>query len=88
MSSQALFLRATMLSELKRYEEAIADFDQAIKLKPDYVDVYGGGGKAYQMTGDKQKAIADYRKMLKLAQKPADKQTAQKELEKLGADQK
>ena len=42
------------------YDKAIADYTEAIRLKPDYAYAYYGRGKAYAEKGDLDKAIADY----------------------------
>ena len=42
------------------YERAIADFDQAISLNPDYADAYYNRGLAYKYQGDYERAIADF----------------------------
>jgi tetratricopeptide (TPR) repeat protein len=50
---------------------AIADFTQAIKLKPDYVEAYYLRGRLLQST-DKAGALADYNQAIKLNPKFAD----------------
>ncbi len=46
------------------YKRAIADYDKAIQLKPDYVEAYYNRGLAY--VGDPGRAIADYDKAIQL----------------------
>ena len=36
----ALSYRGVALQELKRYKEALINYDRAITLKPDYIDAY------------------------------------------------
>ncbi len=45
---------------------AIADKNQAIKLKPDYADAYYNRGLAKYNLGDNQGAIVDYNQAIKL----------------------
>ena len=45
---------------------AIADYNQAIKLKPDYADAYYNRGLAKYNLGDNQGAIVDYNQAIKL----------------------
>ena len=48
------------------YERAIADFDQAIELKPDDADAYFNRGVVYYYKGDYDHAIAEYDQAIKL----------------------
>jgi tetratricopeptide (TPR) repeat protein len=47
-------------------EGAIADFDEAIKLKPDDILAYNNRSVAKRMKGDLEGAIADYSKVIEL----------------------
>jgi serine/threonine protein kinase len=47
---------------------AIADYNQAIKLKPDYAIAYNNRGLIYQQLNDNEKAINDFRQAAKLYQ--------------------
>jgi tetratricopeptide (TPR) repeat protein len=47
-------------------DRAIADFNKAIKLNPNYAIAYNNRGVAYEKKGDKEKAISDYREALKI----------------------
>ena len=49
-----------MKSNLGQYEAAIADYDVAIDLNPDYVDAYNNRGVAKSNLGQYEAAIADY----------------------------
>lgn len=55
---------------LKQYAAAIADYDNAIRLKPDHVKAYYNRGLAKERSGQYAAAIADYDKVIQL--KPDD----------------
>ena len=60
-----------MYGELKKYERAIQDYDQAIELHPDYVNAHNNRGFAYQALGKTVEAEADFKKYEELTgQKP------------------
>jgi len=48
-------------------DRAIADYSQAIKLNPKYVDAYNNRGLAYMHKQDYDRAIADFNQAIKLA---------------------
>lgn len=48
------------LEHADRHDQAIADFAQAIALKPDFTDAYESRGVAYDQKGLYDRAIADY----------------------------
>ena len=48
------------------YDLAIADYDQAIKLRPDYAEAYLSRGGVYDAKGEYDRAIADYDQAIKL----------------------
>ena len=49
------------------YQGAIADFDRAIELNPNYFNAYIGRGNARDDSGDSRGAIADYDRALKIS---------------------
>lgn len=61
-----------------QYDRAIQDFNQAIRIKPDYALAFNNRGFAYQNKGDYNRAIQDYNQSLKLQpnyQKAIDNRT-------------
>ncbi len=46
--------------------EAIADYDQAIRLNPKYAVAYNNRGNARSVQGDKQRAINDFDQAIRL----------------------
>lgn len=54
----------------RKFEEAIADFKQAIRLEPAYGLAYFRRGLAYELKGNRRKAIADYETVLDISDRP------------------
>jgi TonB family protein len=50
--------------KLNMFPEAIVNFDEAIRARPDFAEAYLNRGAAYQVTGKYKEAIADYDKAL------------------------
>jgi tetratricopeptide (TPR) repeat protein len=48
------------------YDQAITDFNQAIKLRPDFAAAYSGRGVSYSYKGDYDQAITDFNQAIKL----------------------
>jgi tetratricopeptide (TPR) repeat protein len=57
--------RALVYKEKKEYDKAIADFNEALRLKPEAF-IYYDRGVIYREMGAEDKAIADFTKALKL----------------------
>lgn len=53
-------------------QAAIADYNKAIELKPDYSNVYFGRAVAYATKGDYDRAITDYDQVIRLQPDNAD----------------
>jgi tetratricopeptide (TPR) repeat protein len=58
--------RGEDLSGVHDYDRAIADYNTAIQLKPDYAEAYNDRGFAYYLKGDAERAIADYTRAIAL----------------------
>ena len=48
------------------HDRAIADYNEAIRLKPDYAAVFNNRGFVYDKMGDHDRAIADYNEAIRL----------------------
>ena len=48
------------------YDRAIADYDQAIRLEPDYASAFNNRGVAYRLKSDYDRAIRDYDQAIRL----------------------
>jgi len=64
------FYRGTAKNDLKDYQAAIADYDEAIRLKPDYAGAFHNRGISKFNMKDNPGAIADFDEALRL--KPDD----------------
>ena len=64
-------MRQKSLWASRRGDRSIADFDTAIKFNPKFANAYGKRGIAYEFFKERDKAIADFRKVLELH--PGDK---------------
>jgi tetratricopeptide (TPR) repeat protein/S1-C subfamily serine protease len=66
LSPRAAFYsnRGTTYAGLKDYSKAIADYDKAIAINPEYAEAYYNRGVAYGALKDYSKAIADYDKAI------------------------
>jgi len=51
---------------LSETSQAIADYDQAIRLDPDYPLAYNGRGLAYRNLGEDRRAITDFSQAIRL----------------------
>jgi len=56
----------------KRYEEAIKEFQAALKLDRNFLDAHYGLGLALKASGEKKEAIAEFEKASSLAAKLDD----------------
>jgi tetratricopeptide (TPR) repeat protein len=51
------------------YDEALADFNRAIDLKPQYSDAFSGRGETYRLMGRYEEALADFNRAIDLSSK-------------------
>ena len=72
ISAETYFLRANAKYELGLYDAAIADYDTAIRLKPDYAFAYNNRGNAKYELKQYFAAIADFDTAIRLNPDYAD----------------
>lgn len=58
---EAYYYRGCARVNAMKYDEAIADFEKAIELKPDYADAYFNIGRTYYIMHDEDKACEYYK---------------------------
>ena len=66
VSAETYFNRGCIKHEQADYKGAIADFDEAIRLKPDFAIAYAVRGVAHQHMEQYLAAIADYDEAIRL----------------------
>lgn len=64
-AASAYYGRAHAKNETGKYDEAIRDFSESIRLNPEGIDAYWGRGFAYQRKEDWDKALSDYAEVLR-----------------------
>ena len=57
---EAYYYRGCAKINATKYKEAIADFEKAVELKPDYADAYFNLGRTYYLLNDEDKACEYY----------------------------
>ena len=81
----ALYMdRGYTLSRERDYDKAIASFDRSIDIYPNWPSAFFGRGQAHEAKGDRQLAVADYRKTMQFhAISEPDRQKQQSAREQL-----
>ena len=64
--AQSCLERGDALSEARDYTAAIAAYNIAIELKPDFAEAYNNRGFAYYLNKDAEHAIADFTRAIEL----------------------
>ena len=64
--ARAFYNRGRALSDKGQNDRAIQDFDQAIRLDPEYPDAFNNRGVAYAGKGQFERAIEDYDQAIRL----------------------
>lgn len=72
IAAAAFFARGTIKNSLGRHKEAISDANEAIRLKPNYVEAYFLRGLSNENLGRHEEAISDLNEVIRL--KPNDAQ--------------
>jgi tetratricopeptide (TPR) repeat protein len=62
----AFYNRGGIYKQRKDYDRAIADYSEAVKIDPQYVNAYINRGMAYDSKGDNDAAAADFSRAIEL----------------------
>lgn len=71
------------LEEQGSLQDAIAEYDEAIRVNPEFAESYYNHGFAYQLQGKKAQAIADFEKYITVVDNPELVQRARQQIERL-----
>lgn len=64
--------RGLAYHDLEQFDRAIKDYDQAIRLKPDFVDAYKNRALAHSAKHQHDRVVEDYSQVVRLAPENAD----------------
>ena len=64
--ADAYYNRGNVYYDLKDYPKALADYNQALRINPDYAEAYGNRGLVYAQLGEREKAVTDMEKAAQL----------------------
>ena len=65
-SLMTYYNRGLMYYNKGDHDRAIADYNEVIRIKPDFAEAYNNRGVAYKNKGDYDRAIADYKEAIRL----------------------
>lgn len=65
MQAQSVYNQGLDKAMLGAYGEAINDFNQALSIEPDNIDIYYNRGLSYLNSGNYQAAIADFTEVIR-----------------------
>jgi tetratricopeptide (TPR) repeat protein len=68
----AYYGRGFVYDNLKQYQRAVADYDQAIRLNPEFAKAYANRGLAYTKLGQHLQAVKDFDEAIRLKPDFAD----------------
>jgi tetratricopeptide (TPR) repeat protein len=82
-NSLAHYNLGVALMGMERPDDAVIEYNRAIKIDPNYANAYYALGMIYQAKGDQQDAVASYEKYVKLDPDGPYIQAAKESLDKL-----
>jgi len=65
-TAEEYFLEASEVYNSRHFAESIILYSKAIESKPDFVEAYFGRGSAFGMIGDRDRAMADFDRILQI----------------------
>lgn len=75
--------RGSILTGRKDFDGALKEYDQAIRIQPDYAEPFFGRGMVYKFMGKPEDAKREIKKFMELNKNPTWAANAQKELDQL-----
>ena len=72
MGSGIFVNRGIAYAALGQFDRAIQDYDEALRLKPDFAEAYYFRGEAWREKADPNRALKDYEQALRVNPRMAD----------------